>query len=68
VLALRAYVAAGDRQNVPGAKWLSRVPGEFLAARNRALLVKKLDALLANGPEPRAIPVRPDPFARPVIR
>jgi hypothetical protein len=68
VLALRAYVAAADRRKVPGARWLSRVPSEFLAARNRSLLVKKLDALLAGGPEPRAIPVRPDPFARPVIR
>lgn len=68
VLALRAYVASADRQNVPGAKWLSRVPGEFLAARNRSLLVKKLDALLADGPEPRAVPVHPSAFARPVIR
>ena len=59
--ALRGYVAAEDRQNVPGARWLSRVPKEFLAARNRAPLVKKLDRLLAEGPEPRAVPSRPDP-------
>jgi len=66
---LRAYVAAqGDRQRIPGARWLSRVPSEFLAARNRGLLVKKLDALLSDGPEPRAVPSRPDPRAKPVIR
>jgi hypothetical protein len=59
--ALRAYIAADDRQNAPGARWLSRVPKEFLAARNRAALVKKLDRLLAEGPEPRAVPSRPDP-------
>jgi len=59
--ALRGYVAAEDRQRVPGARWLSRVPKEFLAARNRTPLVKKLDRLLADGPEPRAVPSRPDP-------
>ena len=59
--ALREYVAAEDRQRVPGARWLSRVPKEFLAARNRAPLAKKLDRLLAEGPEPRAVPSRPDP-------
>ncbi|HEX8244821.1 MAG TPA: hypothetical protein VF541_15040 [Longimicrobium sp.] len=63
-LRLRAYVAAEDRQRVPGARWLSRVPKEFLAARNRAELVKKLDRLLADGPEPRAVPSRPDPRAQ----
>jgi hypothetical protein len=61
VVALRGYVAAEDRQRVPGARWLSRVPKEFLAARNRAPLVKKLDRLLAEGPEPRAVASRPDP-------
>jgi hypothetical protein len=61
VLSLRAYVAATDRARVPGARWLSRVPREFLAARNRDELVKKLDRLLAEGPEPRAVPSRPDP-------
>jgi len=60
-VALRGYVAADDRQRVPGARWLSRVPKEFLAARNRAPLVKRLDRLLADGPEPRAVPSRPDP-------
>jgi len=60
-VALRGYVAAEDRQRVPGARWLSRVPKEFLAARNRAPLVKKLDRLLAEGPEPRAVASRPDP-------
>lgn len=66
---LRGYVAArGDRQRVRGARGLSRVPREFLAARNRDLLVKKLDALLMDGPEPRAVPSRPDPRAKPVIR
>lgn len=59
--ALRAYIAAEDRRRVPGARLLSRVPKEFLAARNRAALVKKLDRLLAEGPEPRAVPSRPDP-------
>jgi hypothetical protein len=59
--AMREYVAAEDRQRVPGARWLSRVPKEFLAARNRAPLVKRLDHLLAEGPEPRAVPSRPDP-------
>jgi hypothetical protein len=68
VAALRAYVAAGDRRSVPGSAWLSRVPGEFLAARNRGVLVKKLDALLADGPEPRAVPPRPHPSSPPVIR
>jgi hypothetical protein len=68
VLALRGYVAAEDRQRVPDARGLSRVPREFLAARNRALLVKKLDALLIDGPEPRAVPSRPNPRAKPVIR
>jgi len=63
VVALRGYVAAEDRQRVPGARWLSRVPKEFLAARNRAPLVKKLDRLLAEGPEPRAVPSRPDPLS-----
>jgi len=61
--ALRAYIAAEDRQRVPGARWLSRVPKEFLAARNRAEMVKKLDRLLAEGPEPRAVPSRPHPCA-----
>jgi hypothetical protein len=60
-LALRAYVAATDRARVPGARWLSRVPRDFLAARNRDELVKKLDRLLTEGPEPRAVPSRPDP-------
>jgi hypothetical protein len=60
-IALRRYVAAEDRQRVPGARWLSRVPKEFLAARNRAPLVKKLDRLLAEGPERRAVASRPDP-------
>ncbi|MFL5385740.1 MAG: hypothetical protein ACJ8GN_24765 [Longimicrobiaceae bacterium] len=63
VIALRGYVAAEDRQRVPGTRWLSRVPKEFLAARNRAPLVKKLDRLLAEGPEPRAVPSRPDPLS-----
>jgi hypothetical protein len=59
---LRAYIAsAGDRQRVPDARRLARVPKEFLAARNRVTLVKKLDRLLAEGPEPRAVPSRPDP-------
>jgi hypothetical protein len=58
-VALRAYVAADDRRRVPGARWLSRVPREFLAARNRSLLVKKLDELLVHGPAPRAVPVDP---------
>ena len=66
--ALRGYVAAEDRQRVPGARWLSRVPKEFLAARNRAPLVKKLDQLLADGPEPRAVPTRPDPCTPRPIR
>jgi hypothetical protein len=48
---------------VPGVRRLSRVPKEFLAARNRAPLVKKLDRLLAEGPEPRAVASRPDPRA-----
>ena len=56
VLRLRAYVASTDRQNVPGARWISRVPREFLAARNRETLVAKLDRLLLEGPEPRAVP------------
>jgi len=60
-LALRHYVAADDRQRVPGARGLSRVPKEFLAARNRAPLVKRIDALLADGPKPRAVASRPDP-------
>lgn len=60
-LHLRAYVAAEARQRVPGARYISRVPKEFLAARNRAELVRKLDRLLADGPEPRAVPSRPDP-------
>lgn len=60
---LRVYVAAEDRQRVPGARWLSRVPKEFLAARNRAPLVKKLDQLLADGPAPRAVASRPDPLS-----
>jgi hypothetical protein len=63
VIALRGYVAAEDRQRVPGARWISRVPKEFLAARNRAPLVKKLDRLLAEGPEPRAVASRPDPLS-----
>lgn len=62
-IALRGYVAAEDRQRVPGARWISRVPKEFLAARNRAPLVKKLDRLLTEGPEPRAVPSRPDPLS-----
>ncbi|HVG43575.1 MAG TPA: hypothetical protein VM890_02560 [Longimicrobium sp.] len=61
--ALRGYVAAEDRHRIPGARSLSRVPKEFLAARNRAPLVKKLDRLLAEGPEPRAVPSRPDPLS-----
>ncbi len=60
-IALRRYVAAEDRNGVPGARFISRVPKEFLAARNRAELVKRLDRLLADGPEPRAIPSRPKP-------
>lgn len=63
VLALRGYIAAEERQKVPGARWISRVPKEFLAARNRGPLVARIDRLLAEGPEPRAVASRPDPLS-----
>ena len=44
------------------------MPKEILFAKNRAEVVKKLDRLLAHGPEPRAVPSRPDPFSKPLVR
>jgi hypothetical protein len=72
IVALRDFVAsdtrriAGLRYNV--ARYVKRVPAMFLFAKHRAEVVKKLDRLLAEGPEPRAVASRPDPRAKPVIR
>ncbi|HET7460035.1 MAG TPA: hypothetical protein VFJ82_02260 [Longimicrobium sp.] len=75
VVALRAFVAREkrDRRALDGlpygiARYVKRVPSEILFARNRAEVLKKLDRLLAGGPEPRAVASRPDPWAKPVIR
>lgn len=75
VVALRAFVAREkrDRRALAAlpygiARYVKRVPHEFLFAKNRSEVVKKLDRLLADGPEPRAVASRPDPRARPVIR
>jgi hypothetical protein len=72
VVALRDFVAS-EHRHVAGlpygtAQWVKRVPKEILFAKNRAEVVKKLDRLLAHGPERRAAPSRPEPNSRPVIR
>lgn len=72
VVALRDFVAS-EHRHVAGlpygiARWVKRVPKEILFAKNRAEVVKKLDRLLAHGPEPRAVPSRPDPFSKPLVR
>jgi len=75
VAALRKFVASErrDRRQLEGlpygiARYVKRVPAEILFAKNRAEVVKKLDRLLAHGPEPRAVASRPDPRAQPIIR
>ncbi|HYH81910.1 MAG TPA: hypothetical protein VEX86_19035 [Longimicrobium sp.] len=75
VVALRDFVASErrerrrlDRLPYGVARYVKRVPTEILFAKNRAEVVKKLDRLLADGPEPRAVASRPDPHARPIVR
>lgn len=72
VVALRDFVAS-EKRSIAGlryelAKYVKRVPAMFLFAKNRSEVVKKLDRLLADGPEPRAVASRPDPCAKPIIR
>lgn len=75
VVALRNFVASERRNrraldDLPYgvARYVKRVPAGFLFAKNRAEVVKKLDRLLADGPERRAVASRPDPRSQPVIR
>jgi hypothetical protein len=75
VVALRNFVASERRHrreldDLPYgiARYVKRIPAEILFAKNRAEVVKKLDRLLADGPEPRAVASRPDPRSKPVIR
>jgi len=75
VVALRAYVASekrdrGELEHLPYgiARYVKRVPAEILLAKHRAEVVKKLDRLLAGGPEPRAVAGRPAPGTPTVIR
>ena len=72
VVALREFVASAGRstEGLPYgiARYVKRVPAELLSARNRGEVVKKLDRLLADGPEPRAVSSRPDPFTPAPLR
>lgn len=68
VTALRDFVASADRSmaGLPQgiARFLRHVPTEFLLAKRRDEVVRKLDRLLARGPEGAAVPARPPRPAR----